>query len=269
MYLILSHVLAFSTLFIASLFDLDTTDVPDEFAVAGVMGGITLHAVYSFMTGDWSYLLWSLGVGTVFSVAGWGAYFAGGWGGADAFAMSVLGFAAPFVPPEPSLVDPVNLVVNVMLAAFVYTTLYTVSRNLNLESVLSTYSRLADNRIRVAGELLIAGMLAAVVQINGMNGYGYFGILTFLIVLYRFFQEVQENLMLEEKPLEEVEVGEVAAPGQGFGKKIVGLTEEDLEETDLDEIKIRTGVPFMPVFVIALIVTDFIGGGMGLIISLL
>lgn len=269
MYLILSHVLAFSSLFIASLFDLDTTDVPDEFSVIGVLGGIAFHAVYSYMSADWSFLMWSLGVGGAFSIAGWGAYFAGGWGGADAFAMSVLGFAAPFIPPEPSFMDPFNMLVNIMIVAFVYTTIYTFYMNLDRESARATWERIIWNRKRVAGEVILAGLMSGFVYINGLNGVTYFLLLVSLIVLYRFFQEVQENLMIDEVPVEEVEVGDVAAPNQGFGKKIVGLTEEDIEETELDEIELRSGVPFMPVFVFALLITDLFGGGIFIILGIL
>jgi Flp pilus assembly protein protease CpaA len=269
MLLILSHVLAFCSLFIGSLFDLDTTDVPDEFSAIGVVGGILLHAVYSYISGDWSFLGWSLGVGAIFSIVGWGAYYMGGWGGADAFAMSVLGFAAPFVPPAPSFIDPVNLIFNLMIVAFAYTTAYTFYRCLNRDSIKTTVDRLENEKYRVLGEIGVAGLFSAFVWSTGLNGATYFGLLLSLIILYRFFKVVENDMMSETFPVEEVEAGDVAAPGQGFGDKIVGLTEEQLEETDLDEIEIRRGVPFMPVFVIALLITDVFGGGLSLIFLIL
>ena len=63
---------------------------------------------------------------------------------------------------------------------------------------------------------------------------------------------------------EDLEGGEVPARGEGFGKKIKGLSEEEIEGIESEEIKVRTGVPFLPVFLLALVLTDLTSSGIWL-----
>ncbi|MFB6147902.1 MAG: hypothetical protein ABEJ66_03385, partial [Candidatus Nanohaloarchaea archaeon] len=77
MFVIFSHLVAFSSLFIAAVSDLKTTDVPDIFGFAGVIGGVALHAAAAYTSGSLEPLLWSLGAGLVFSLYGWGLYLLG------------------------------------------------------------------------------------------------------------------------------------------------------------------------------------------------
>ncbi|MFB6203395.1 MAG: prepilin peptidase [Candidatus Nanohaloarchaea archaeon] len=268
MYLILSHALAFASLFVASLFDLDTTDVPDLFSAIGIAGGILIHGYHSWLINSWEPLMWSLGVGAVFSAYGWFAYYQGMWGGADALAIGVLGFAAPYTG-NPSVFDPVNLFVNVMLIGFLHTFAYSVYRSWGSNVLELTRERIGDEKKRMVLEAGLTTGFILMLARSGLNWIPYAAIFYSFIVLYRFFKVVQNDLMYETVPVEELEGGEVAAPGQGFGDRIVGLEQEDIEEYDGDEIDIRMGVPFMPVFPAALLVTDLFGAGMFLIYSLL
>ncbi|MFB6208087.1 MAG: hypothetical protein ABEJ69_01945 [Candidatus Nanohaloarchaea archaeon] len=301
MLLVLSHLLAFSALFVASLFDLDTTDVPDDFAVIATAGGVLLHAAYSYSSGAMSLeffyhigdavgtvifpffspgiafngflasmgepLLWSLAVGIVFSIYGWGAYLKGMWGGADAFAMTVLGFAAPFFG-TPGIMDPVNLFVNVMLVGLGYTLVYGVLQVFKKRAWNLVRQEFVEKRYRVLLETAGAALLAGFLAFQGMNPLPYFVLLEGTVLMYHFFSAVQERIFTREVAVEQLEGGEVPASGQGFGDKIVGLDEEDIEALEVDELEVRRGVPFMPVFPMALLVTMLGYGGVQLILVL-
>lgn len=293
---VLSHALTFSMLFVASLFDLDTTDVPDAFCATAVLGGIGLHALASMpfqigvltqflstngLLSVFSYrglaaviaslgepLTYSLLTGLFFSVLGWGAYLRGMWGGADAFAMSALGFGAPFAGVA-SLLGPVNLFINISLVGFVYVMSFTLYKSFqNPEVWEKTRERVLNEKKRIGLEF--AGAIVISVLLYAMNAPAFvFGVLfVFMILLSRFLEEVQEKAFYRTVGVEDLEPGDVAAPGQGFGDRIVGLTQEDIEEIDGEEFEIREGVPFMPVFVIALVVTDVFGAGLFLFSSL-
>lgn len=210
MFVIFSHILAFSTLFVAAISDLKTTDVPDIFGVAGVIGGVSLHAAQAYTTGSIDPLLWSIGAGTVFSLYGWGAYLLGMWGGADAFAMSVLGFAAPYSTGGPGYVHGLNLFVNIMLLGFVYSLLFAAYKAFQAGGVVAgTVERIQEQERRIALELLAAGAASAFLQAMGMSGFVYFGAMVFLVFIYRFFQVLQEDAMSVEKPVQEIEPGAV------------------------------------------------------------
>jgi len=89
----------------------------------------------------------------------------------------------------------------------------------------------------------------------------YFGFFLLLIFLYRFLKNIQDNLLSKEIPVSELEGGEVLAAEEEEGGMIVGITEEEIQELDQDTVEIREGIRFIPVFPIALLMTDVLGVG--------
>ena len=288
-FVFLSHALTFSMLFVASLFDLDTTDVPDIFCATAVVGGIMLHFLASrplqpeiilsyisvnglsamasiqglatIAAGIGEPLFYSLVTGLIFSVLGWTAYFRGMWGGADAFALSALGFGAPYAGTA-SILGPLNLFVNIAIAGFIYVMGFTLYKSYQHPEVYrKTLESLKEEKRRVGLELAALGVFSVFLHFQQMPALIFSGIFVFMVILSRFLEVVQDEAFYRTVSSEELEPGDVAAPGQGFGEKIVGLTEEDIEEIDEEEFEIREGVPFMPVFVLALLLTDLFGAG--------
>ncbi len=265
--LIYSHVLAFSVLFIDSLFDFfNNHDIPDEFAAAGVIGGITLHAGQSYITGSLEPVAWSLAVGTVFSVYGWGAYWKGMWGGADAFAMSALGFAAP--GPVTGLFNVAYLfdtVFNFVVSATAVTVIYSAYKFKQQEGNPKIFlEKILEDEKFLALALIGTGGLSALLEYQGMNGYIFFTLIASLLVLYEILSVIESEFMVSTVQTRNLEGGEVPAQGEGFGKKIKGLSEDDIDSIDREKIKIRTGVPFLPVFLLALVLTDLTSSGIWL-----
>lgn len=302
MLLLFSHVLGFLSLLIGGVYDLKTTEVPDWASIMGVAGGITLHAVYSYSTGSLEPLMWSLAVGAVFSIYGWGMYYYGMWGGADAFAMSVLGFAAPHGLSGQNLMYPVNLFVNLMIVGFVYTLVYAAYKAaISGNVLLDTRQRILEQESRISLEIVVAALFSALADIYlGVNGPIYFGFLLTMIFLYRFLRVLESSEMVRKMPVSELEVGDVidqegvemggvrgknlvgnvldrlkSFTGRDSGllnhledrygySHIVGITEQEiekLERSDVDEVEVKTGVRFVPVFPAALLITDVLGGG--------
>ena len=281
MFVLFSHIAAFCALFAGAISDLKTTEVPDSFNVAGVLAGVALHFAASYPTMDFGTLLsfavftqpmqwlsalgepllWSLGVGAVFSLYGWGLYFLGMWGGADAFAMSVLGFGAPYAVSGPSLLYPISLFVAVLLAGFAYTLLFGVWKSLKNPEVLEmTKTELKENEKRISLEVLGAAGLCGLVSVfRPQLGLIYLVFLIFMIFLYRYFRNIQDELMVEEVAVDDLEGGEVLAEEEELGGRIEGITEEDIESIDKKKVTIREGIRFVPVFPVAVIIVDVIG----------
>ncbi|MFB6241833.1 MAG: hypothetical protein ABEJ36_03465 [Candidatus Nanosalina sp.] len=264
-FLVFSHILAFSVLFIDSLFDFfNNNDIPDEFAALGVIGGILLHGIQAFVNGSLQPVIWSLGVGTVFSIYGWGAYYKGMWGGADAFALSALGFSvAGPVNGEFGFTYVFDLIFNFMAASVFVTLIYAVYKFREQEGELGVFTEtVLENEKKVSIGVLGAGILSAILVAGGMNGYLFFLLMMSLLGLYIFLKTIEEEFMVREVNASELEGGEVPAPGQGFGKRIRGLSEEEVESIDSENFEIRTGVPFIPVFLISILLTDLTASGM-------
>lgn len=269
MLLLVSHLLSFTVLAVNSLYDIfNNHDVPDVPALAGIAGGVILHGVYAWNISSMTPLYWCLGVGLAFSAYGWLAYWKGMWGGADAMNLSMLGFtAAGPVSGAFSFSYTLDILANFVLASLVITVGYSVykfqEQNGSIHEILDEFR---ENEGRISAGFLIAGGLGLLLNAWGGNGTGFFIAIAGLIILTVFLKTVQENYMVLEKNPEEVEAGDVASPGQGFGKKIRGLTEEEAEEVS-DSLEVSTGVPFIPVFLFALILTDLTASGFWLFYS--
>lgn len=280
MLVVLSHALAFSVLFVASIFDLETTEVPDSVSVVGIVGGLLLHALASFnssmsietltslsillsepltwISGLGDPLIWSIGIGLIFTLYGWGLYFLKMWGGADAFIMSALGFAAPYSLSGTGFMHAIDLFLNILLVGFLYTMAFAFYKSWNrIEIWQNTAEQIKSEEKRIGLEIVGAGLISVMgIITDSYSGLLYFGIFLALIFLYRFLQNVQDSLMSYEVPVEELEGGEVLAEDEEFGGKIKGITEEQIGSLEKDTVKIRQGIRFVPVFPIALLVTE-------------
>ena len=270
MLLLASHLLAFTVLAVNSLYDIfNSHDVPDLPGLIGIAGGILLHAVYAWQISSLTPLVWCLGVGAAFSVYGWTAYWRGMWGGADAMTLSALGFtAAGPVSGIFGISYTLDLITNFMLSSVAVTLLYSgykfVDQGGELQDI---YEAVRERELTVSGIVAAGGVLGFLLNTQGLNGLGFFLLISASSFIFVFLKLVQDEYMIVEKEPEEVEAGDVASPGQGFGRKIRGLKEEEVEEVS-EPLEVRTGVPFIPVFLLALILTDLTSSGFWLLYSI-
>lgn len=269
MLILFSHALAFSVLLIASYYDLKTSEVPDFVMIPGVLGGIILHAIYSVQTGSADPILWSLGVGTVFSVYGWFAYYQGWWGGADAFAVSVLGFATPFSLEGISYVYSMNLFLNMLYVGFLYTILFSLIKAYrNIDLLSSFYSHLKENKRLLTFELGAVTAFSIFLSLQNLSGILYFAILFSMVLLLHFLRNIEENVFRREEKIENVSPGQVVETEE-LDEKIKGVTEEELRSITADKVIVKEGIRFIPVFPVALLITDTLGGGIETILWLM
>lgn len=312
MWIILSHALGFAFLFIGAIFDLRTTEVPDWVSALGIGSGLLMHAIASLTSGNLEPLTWSLGVGLVFSIYGWGMYFLGMWGGADAFAMSVLGFAAPYSIQGVSMLYPVNLFLNILLAGFIYTLGFAFYRALKHPTIIQSFmQRLQGDSSRIMVEILLAALFSGIIYFLGMEGLVYFAAMVSLVFLYRFLKVLENESLSQQIGIDELEEGDVIGlenldigaarkkgglgralesvrkfvQGLGFSRfssilkdaeervgypEVVGVSEDEIHElrnSGVETVEVREGARFVPVFAIALFVTDVFGGGIFLLVS--
>lgn len=263
MLLIFSHILAFSVLFINSLFDVfNNHDVPDFFGIIGILGGLLLHAGASYQSSSLEPLIWCLGIGAVFSAYGWIAYWKGMWGGADAMMLSALGFMTPGpVSGAFSITYVLDLITNFMISAITVTITYSLYKFIDqkgdFKTLLNSFKE--DEKV-LSAVMLLGGGVGFLLNSQGSNGLLFFSIVISFAFIYEFLQLVEEEYMVTVKSPEEVEQGDVPSPNQGFGNKIKGLQEEEVSEVSKDLV-VRTGVPFIPVFLLTVLLTDLTVSG--------
>jgi len=290
--IVFSHIVAFSVLFIAAISDLKTTEVPDIFPAIGVAAGLILHGLASYNTNmdvstlleiqlllnsplEWLQalgdpLIWSLVVGTVFSIYGWGLYIMGMWGGADAFAMSVLGFATPYSLTGPDVLFSINLFLNIMIVGMLYTLLFAFYKSVQNRGVWSqTWKDIKQQEKRITVEIILSAAICLIgVYTGSFNGLVYFIFLVSMIIIYRFLLNIQEDVLTREVSVSELEPGDVLASSEEQGGKVVGITQKEIDSIKAERVTIREGVRFIPVFPIALVLTSVLGGGISWMIIL-
>ncbi|WP_414838216.1 hypothetical protein ACK3SF_02340 [Candidatus Nanosalina sp. VS9-1] len=263
MFVVFSHILAFAVLFVDSLFDLfNDHNVPDEFAVTGIIGGLLLHAAQSYTTGSMTAITVCLIGGLVAGIYGWAAYYKGFWGGADAMILTMMGFTVPLTATgQASVTYILDLVFNFMIAAVAVTLIYAAKKFIEAEGSLREFQKSLKKRQRfIAAFITGTGLFSVFLWSNNVNGAVFFAVMTSLIFLYEWVKLVEDRYLVREIKTEDA-FNEVPAPDQGFDGKIKGLTEEEIEEYEEDTIKVRTGVPLVPVFLLSVVITDLTGLG--------
>lgn len=271
MLVLLSHAAGFASLLMASAYDLKSGEVPDYVSLIGIAAGILLHAAASFQTGSIQPLLWSLGAGIGFSILGWGAYFAGGWGGADALALGVLGFTAPYSLSGIGIGYSIDLIMNLLLAGLGLTLLWSIVLALKQpRNVFQTsIKNLKEDKLRLTGEVSLSLAFSYLAGRAGLNGYTYGLFFVSMIILLRFMRAIESEIFRQEKDLKDVEAGEIVETEDMDGL-IRGIEEEELEELrnkDIETVHVKSGIRFVPVFPIALFLTDFTTLGISALIN--
>lgn len=286
MYEYLIFGIAFGGTMIAALLDLWTTEVPDSISI--IVGGISfgLHVYLSWMTGDISYAVWSLGLGLGFLAGGWLLYWIGGWGGADAVVLGSLGFALPYVAEVMAPLGqtpwpyPVSFLLNVLIVGSIYSIGYAAYKGVTVEGVMQSFledlKRYSTRMIAVI--LSVTALLVTVAVVAHLNQIAplsesvrtmgwYIPLLIGLLILYRYLRVIEDEGLVIEKDVEDVVIGDVVVEsveleaGDIHPQRIVGIEEEQLEELHetRETVPVQHGVRFVLTFPLAFAATAFYG----------
>lgn len=236
-------------------------------------------------------------------------YFLGMWGGADAFAMSVLGFAAPYSLSGTGLIHAADLFVNIMMIGLVYSVLFAFYKAFQSGGLLrKTGDRILSQERRIAIEIVFVALLSGMALYVRLDGFLYFTAGVCFVFFYRFLQVLEEEAMSSEVNVSDLEPGDVidsdVLPGEKVREKnllgntvskiryalpfessylenlenrvgypeVVGVTTEEIEKldsVDVGTVEVKTGLRFIPVFPVALLVTDAFGGGLTFLLTVL
>lgn len=244
-----SVILAFSTLFIASIFDVKSQkgDVPEIILYTGLGGGIILHTVHAIINWNTTPILWSLSAGLAMLAYGYFAYRKGMWGGADMFGIAILGFSTSYFF---GLLGTLDLLVNAMGAGFLYALAFGMIGGLKSSEVRKDFLiRVKKKNWQLILFLVFGGTISTIAYLRNLNGLRFFLIYSGMVIVYYFIESVEEKLMVREVEASEVEEGDVLAEGE-----IKGVTEDELEELE-GPVKLKKGIRFMPVFPTAIAMT--------------
>lgn len=247
---------------IAGLWDLKTTEIPDEIPALMSAFGLFIWFVYSLKVGSFYPLVLSIIVGTIYLCIGMLFYKTGQWGGGDAVLMASIGYLIPFFPGV--FLFPFTFFVNIFIVGIIWTILYAIIVGIRNKKVIQTFMK----QMKVEWGKVILLPVFTLILLTFISYYTNFFhwrllICLFFIVLgfslFWKFGKIVEQIVFEKTiPVSRLKPGDVLVDSKVWR----GLTKEEVEEIKRRKrrVKIKEGVRFGPVFSIALFLTVFYGG---------
>lgn len=260
---------------IAAVWDLKTTEVPDQIPCIMIAIALLFYGIQSYQ--EWSYwpILNSVIAGS--SLLGFGLlmYYLGQWGGADAEILATIGFLLPQTPLKTQLFFPFPLsyLINVFIVGAFYMIIYAVVLASINKKIIFEFSK----EIKGSSKVLLLGSVGLFLLFFVLNWYlsRYFQlefslpfilsnsilplVLTVSLFIVWRFARVVENVGFKKRvPVSNLKAGDVPMEFKQFR----GITEKELSKIKKSGkrfVWIKEGVRFAPAFVLALIFTLYFG----------
>jgi preflagellin peptidase FlaK len=281
---ILFLVVAFIGSTAAGLYDLKTTEIPDEIPYTMMAVGIIGGVIKSYLA--WSYmpLVFSFTVGLGFLGFGLIMYYTGQWGGGDAKILSGVGFLVPTLPSyvTKTLFFPFSLsfFFNLFLIGAIYMIVYALVLSIINRKIWTAFFK--DMKANVKTLLIFDFSLVVFFILIGFIFTKFFNftfsdnllnlnltlvlLCTGLFLLWKFVKVVEEVGFRKKIPVFQLKIGDVPLDFKVWE----GVTEKDLtriKKSGKKYIWIKEGVRFAPAFPLALLFTIFYGDVILLLIN--
>ncbi len=274
--------LALSLLFltIASYTDIRTKEVPDELSIVYIVSALFLRLGYSLYSKDPAFFLEPLGVAALFGILAYIAFLLKQWGGGDLLIFIGIGLSFGTLPKDLLLFfSPIRgpwpfwatILVNLIFIGAIYGTLALLvivsrKRKLRVKYFSALKAFLPFMAVVVAVFLIISAAL------DSFN-LPFFLSLIFLLALFRFAQVVEKSIFIREIDYSELREEDwiedsivvqgktiVDASTPGLSNDDVALIKNLVAEGKLSgRIRIKEGIPFIPVFPLTLLSSIVIG----------
>ena len=242
---------------LAGLWDLKTTEVPDQLPIGMVVIGIAYWILQGFL-GNWYPFTVSIIVGTTLLVIGLIMYKKGQWGGADAWILAAIGYMVPIYGGEIFILP---YLMNFMLVSIFYTIAYSVVIGLLNRSVLKYVAKDFRENLKfiigVPAAVLIVILAASTAAPRMIDLIPKLVPLIFLLLVFWRYAFVIEKRVFRRKVLtSKLRKGDVLEDGNW-----VGLTDRQIKKLRSQKryAVIKDGMRFVPVFAIALVLTLLFG----------
>lgn len=236
---------------VAGLWDLKTTDIPDEVTVLMMVLGPVLWFFHGSISGDWAFLASSIVLGSVVFALGWLLYLAGKWGGGDAALLAGIVFLLP---------DPVLLLaylMNLLVVSLAYTVVYAIGLGVRHPRVFG----LTLDEMKARSALLPLLILAAIgLPVAALLPIGllYVWMLAVFLALFAVYaRQIERGVFKRAISVAALQPGMVLAAS----KKWVGVSAEEVARIRKarGKVEVKEGVRFGLVFFLSLAVTVLFG----------
>jgi Flp pilus assembly protein protease CpaA len=277
--------IGFIALIIGSCTDIKTREVPDWLNFALIACALGLRLIYSILSFDFSYFLYGLlGFGIFFAIA-YAMFYSGQWGGGDSKMLMGVGaligtypeFLLKFFSPDLSFGLPFAFFLNLLFVGSFYGLSWSIFLAVkNWKSFSHKWKEFMSNKILVlCRKVLLAVMVLAIISLFLVKdlmiqflvfAFVFVSVLTFYVWI--FVKCIENSCMYKHYPVEKLTEGDWVVENVFVkGKKIFSSTKTGIEKKDIEKLKshhvrqvlVKEGIPFVPSFLIAFVLTLIFG----------
>ncbi|MBI1972356.1 MAG: prepilin peptidase [Candidatus Aenigmarchaeota archaeon] len=251
--------------------DLKTTEFPDWVPYGMIAAAIMVRLVNSIVANDFTILTGSLINGLLLFGIGYILYLVGSWADGDAFILGALGFLFPLqtalFSPAYLLPLPLMLISNVFALGGVYMVVYAVVLGVKNGRVLGYLKKdMARNAGRLAIALLAIAIFAFGATYFMANSFGirpdaallsipagFVVYSVFLVLLWRYVKIIDRKIFVRRIHASKLRYGDIPVTMKQLRMPDPALIRKLRAKGGY--VKIKEGVRFTPVFLIAFLFT--------------
>lgn len=278
-------IITFIWVIIASITDLKKREVPDWISYSLIAIGVVFSLINAIVEGDFFLLINPLIGFIVFFIIANLMYHSSQWGGGDA--KLLMGFGIVFSSYPNSLLNvlnpylgsmpfPIIFLLNIIIFGSVYGILWALMIALkNKEKSVIEFKRILSkskkSRYLITTITLILLILSFIVSKDLKILFVGFGAMIFILFyLSLFVKAVENSAMVKKLAVDKLTEGDWVLNKIFINKKLVysprasGITKEDIIRLkkygkEIREVVVKEGIPFVPSFLISIIVSLIFG----------
>lgn len=271
MFPLIPLIVAFAGSIYAAIWDLRTTEIPDEIPHAMIAFALIFYAIQSVIESNYWIFLTSAIYGGVILALGFLMYYAGQWGGGDAKILAAIIFLLPV--SNTTLPFPITYLLNVFIVGAGYMILYSFALAFMNRKIFSAF--FVDMKKQKA--VLTLGSIALFATFAIIN-YSVLYLLSYsvdyfalfrnsliplfaalgLFAIWRFAKAVEDVGFKKKIPVSKLKIGDVLIDSKIWE----GITERQLKKIKKSGkrfVWVKEGVRFAPTFPLALALTLIYG----------
>ena len=280
-YLIVLTAIILIGLIIATITDLKTREVPDWLSYGLIAIGLGVNLIFSFAYGNYWFFVNSLAGFALFLAVALIMFYTGQWGGGDSKVLMGLGALIGFDFRLTNFPFMASFLINILVVGAVYGLMWSLFLVFkNFKSFFKEFRKKLRSAkvIRLKGAVIIFVVLMLALSFfikeaairSLLFALALLALLTFY--LWVFVKAVEKKCMLKLVTPDKLTEGDWIAKNVKYkGKYICGPKDLGIEKKQIRQlvklykqkkiksILIKEGIPFVPSFLIAYIVTLFLG----------
>ena len=261
-------------LFISSIIDFKTREIPDKLSIGLIVAAVILKVLHAYEISNFSILISSFIGFLIFLGISLIMYYTRQWGGGDAKLFMAIGIALPYYPEELTIFNPnldVNFLFIIAFNVLIFGFLYVIGYMAYL--MFKNKNKLGKLRLKVKKLYFLLPLSIVILSLFFQYELRLLLlILAFLVLIYPYLfgviKFVEKEIMTYKLKVNKLTEGDwilndIFYKGKKiYSRKSPGVTKEQIKlfiKYKMKEVLIREGIPFVPAIFLAVVFSLIFG----------